>query len=231
MGTEVNIRNKGALNASFFIAVFLIVGLLVAGLVFTLSRYKEVKSSLAIANTDKEMLLQELKISKGDAALLGDSLEVMKTKNKDQAYKIRSLTLTKKQLEEYAAEDAATIANLKIKLKDVQSVSTTNISNQVTANTSLDWQKDSTWTFDTCNDADTLNNIYGAMYGIPKLAIKNVKIEVNSESFASLAIINYQENRRFLFWKWLKSTEDYAITTNNPSMKITGFRVIKMSKE
>lgn len=230
MGTEVNVKNSGALNASFFIAIFLIVGFLIGGLIFTLSRYKEIKTSLEIANTDKETLMKELKVIKGDVALLGDSLELMKTKNKDQAYKIRSLTLTKKQLQEFATEDAKTISNLKIKLKDVQSVSTTSISNQVTANTSLEWQKDSTWTFDT-EQKDTLNRVFGAVSGIPKLAIKNVKIEVNSESFASLAIINYQENRRFLFWKWQKSTEDYAITTNNPSVKITGFRVIKMSKE
>lgn len=230
MGTEVNVRNNGALNASFFIAIFLIVGFLVAGLVFTLSRLKEVKTSLEIANMDKETLLQELKGTKGDLALLGDSLQAMKTKNKDQAFKIRSLTLTKKQLEEYAAEDAKTISNLKIKLKDVQSVSTTSISNQVTANTSLEWQKDSTWTFDT-GQKDTLNRVFGAVSGIPKLAIHKVRIEVNSESSAALSIINYQEERKFLFWKWLKTTEDYAITTNNPSIKITGFRVIKMSKE
>lgn len=231
MGTEVNVKNSGALNASFFIAIFLIVGFLVAGLVFTLSRFKEVQTSLEIANMDKETLMDELKLIKGDVALLGDSIEVLKTKNKDQAYKIRSLTLTKKQLEEYAAEDAKTISNLKIKLKDVQFIAATNISNQVTTNTSLDWQKDSTWTFNTCNDADTLNNTYGAVYGIPKLSIPKVRIEVNSESSATLSIINYQEERKFLFWKWLKTTEDYAITTNNPSIKITGFRVIKMSKE
>lgn len=229
MSTEVNIRNRGA-SASLYIAIFLIVGLLVSGLVFALSRYKEVKSSLEIAYMDKETLLQELKGAKGDLSLMGDSLEAVKTKNKDQAFKIRSLTLTKNQLEEYAAEDAKTISNLKIKLKDVQSVATTNISNQVTANTSLEWQKDSTWTFDT-GQKDTLNRIFGVVSGIPKLAIKNVKIEVNSESSATLSIINYQEQRRFLFWKWLKSTEDYAITTNNPSMKIQGFRVIKVRKE
>lgn len=231
MGTEVNVKNSGALNASFFIAIFLIVGFLIGGLIFTLSRYKEVHTSLEIANMDKETLLQELKGTKGDLALLGDSLQAMKTKNKDQAYKIRSLTLTKKQLEEYAAEDAKTISNLKIKLKDVQSVAMTNISNHMSVTTDLSWQKDSIWSFNTCNDSDTLNNVYGVVSGIPKLAVHKVKIDVNSESSASLAIINYQENRRFLFWKWQKSTEDYAITTNNPSIKITGFTVIKISKE
>lgn len=230
MSTEVNIRNRGA-SASLFITIFLIVGLLVAGLVYALSRYKEVKSSLDVANTDKETLLQELKVVKGDVALLGDSIKLVKTKNKDQAFKIRSLTLTKKQLEEYAVADAATISNLKIKLKDVQSISTTNISNQVTANTSLEWQKDSTWIFDTTKDADTLNNIYGAVYGIPKLSIPRVRIEVNSESSAILTIINYQEKRRFIFWEWFKSTEDYAITTNNPSLKIKGFKVTKLQRE
>ncbi|HPW66095.1 MAG TPA: hypothetical protein PLS84_03320 [Salinivirgaceae bacterium] len=174
---------------------------------------------VAMLEQSKEINRQKLNF-----VALNEKLYHYKTANGQQATQISSLILSNKELKTYNKELVSQVEDLKIKLKNVQSISIKTLESNYNINSTL---KDSTvLVYDTLTKTviDTTKIKYTS-YKDDWISFKQTQIDdkVNTEikTRDSITIVQHWEPYRFLFFKWGKKKSKETVTNSNPYSTVT----------
>ena len=157
---------------------------------------------------------------------LMESVSLYKSENGKYAASVKSLTLTKSELEKNRGELISIIKDLNIKVKRLQSASSTSTDTQIKVQTMI---KDSIVYRDGLQDTlksfdwkDGWTKIHG------ELQNKNVRISINS--IDTLKQIVHRVPKKFLFFRFGTKAIRQEIISSNPHTKIVYSEYIELNK-
>jgi len=209
MSTKINIKQQGS-GVPFFLVL-----LLLASASFGAWQYNKVKHIKA----DNKLLSSALIISR-------DSIEYTKIKLNDTvsvlAAKVKAIYMDKESLKKLYSKEVMISNNLGARLKDISTIH--NIS-MVSSDSVL-----------VPVYIDTLKQL--CAYYEDKYIKINTCIPAKGDATISyiiedsISIIEYFKPHKILWGliKWSSNTNEYAVFSNNPKTKITGFKVKKIIK-
>lgn len=148
--------------------------------------------------------------------LLGN-IETLQQDSAIQAYQVDKLTLSLDEYKKYRSEDEQTITDLKIKLKQVSSISKSEISVDVPVNTPM---RDTVIIVDSIyHKAQTIaykdNNV--TFTG----TIWNDSLKANFHLPVTISQVLYKvPKHKFLWWNWGCKAVKQVIITNNPYVQL-----------
>lgn len=148
--------------------------------------------------------------------LLGD-IEALQQDSAIQAYQVDKLTLSLDEYKKYRSEDAQIIADLKLKLKQVSTISKSEISVDVPINSPI---RDTVIIVDsTYQKAQTIaykdNNV--TFTG----TIWNDSLKANFHLPVTISQVLYKvPKHKFLWWSWGCKAVKQVIITNNPYVQL-----------
>lgn len=176
-------------------------------------------------------LLAEKNRYKNNQQALTTELVTYKTENGKNAAKIQQLELTKKEFEKICAEQAEIVEDMGIKLKRLQSVSSTGSKTIVEIETILrdtivQTIVDSISVYEKARHFawnDNWNKIEGTIVGD--------KVKCDYEGFDTLTVAAVRVPKKFLFFKWGCKYVEVHIAHQNPASEITYNRTVQIKKK
>lgn len=173
---------------------------------------------------NNELSVENERFSNNQIALT-EEIKTYKTENGKNAAKITELTLSRDEFEKTCREQVNTIKDLNLKVKRLESMTTTSTATDVSAVTVL---RDSIIQKDTvCVETvkcftwkDNWNRIDGIIRG------DSVKCEYHGTD--TLSIVATRVPKKFLFFKWGCKYIQVDAINSNPATKITYNRAIKI---
>ena len=159
---------------------------------------------------------------------LSDNIKYYKTESGKNAAKVTQLTLTKDEFEKVCADQVKVIKDLNLKLKRVESISTTATRTDVAITTVL---KDTVIVRDTVvidnakhfSWADSWNSIDGV--------IISDSVECEYHGTDTLTVVATRVPKKFLCFRYGTKYIEVDVTNCNPSTTITYNRTIKLKKK
>lgn len=163
-----------------------------------------------------------------NAQSLLDQIDTLRNDSTLQAVQIRTLRLTLDEYKQYRADDAATIKSLKVKLKNIQSVSKTELAVNIPIEAPVEHD-----TIYVPNDApmpiETVKyeNDHIQLEGV----IRNDSLKVNFNVPITLTqIVHKVPKHKFLWWSWGCKAIKQIITCDNPYVNINYAEYIEIQK-
>ena len=158
---------------------------------------------------------------------LTEEVQYYKTESGKNAARVTELTLKKGEFEKMCQDQVEVIKDLKLKLKRVESISTTATNTSITVVTQL---RDTvivrdTLTVDTVKHftwSDSWNRIHGI--------VDDKSVECTYEGTDTLNIVATRVPKKFLFFRWGTKYIQIDAVNSNPSSKITYNRTVKITK-
>ncbi len=158
---------------------------------------------------------------------LTEEVYYYKTESGKNAARVTELTLKKGEFEKMCKEQVKVIDDLNLKLKRVQSVSSTGTSTSITVVTEL---RDTILIRDTLSTSivkrfdwnDSWNHIHGVIDGN--------KVECTYDGKDTLNIVATRVPKKFLFFRWGTKYIQVDAVNSNPSTKIEYNKTIKIEK-
>lgn len=158
---------------------------------------------------------------------LTEKVQYYQTENGKNAARVTELTLKKGEFEKMCHEQVEVIKDLKLKLKRVESVSTTATNTSVTVVTQL---RDTVIIRDTLTVAnakhfkwsDSWNHIHGIIDGN--------NVECTYEGNDTINLVATRVPKKFLFFRWGTKYIQIDVVNSNPSSRILYNRTIKVTK-
>ena len=158
---------------------------------------------------------------------LTEKVRYYQTESGKNAARVTELTLKKDEFEKMCQEQVETIKDLKLKLKRVESVSTTATNTSITVVTQL---RDTVIIRDTLtvanvkhfNWSDSWNYIHGIIDGN--------NVECTYEGNDTINIVATRVPKKFLFFRWGTKYIQIDAVNSNPSSRILYNRTIKVTK-
>lgn len=148
------------------------------------------------------------------------------------AAKVSALKLTLDEYKKYRAADAAVINSLKVKHRDLQSVTTASM---VTSGTITGIIHDSIYIPPDCTVVKTIRcmNVSDKWFSLRGCEDEKGQFEGEYISRDSLIIVATVQYKRFLNFLWKTNkvkNREVDIVSKNPHTKITGFEYIEIEK-
>ncbi|MCE5320101.1 MAG: hypothetical protein LLF93_03250 [Bacteroidales bacterium] len=172
----------------------------------------------------KRQKLEVRRLEKNQNALLS-GIETYKAKNGVLAYSIKQLVLTNSELKRDKGDLARVVNNLKIRLRDVQTISTTVTQTQV--ETPAVPLKDSTIEVGgkiepakTFSWSDSWCKMSGVVY--------SDSAKVSYKGSDSLYTVGHRVRYRFLFFRFGTKEIRQTVTNTNPNTKIIYNEIVKL---
>lgn len=160
-------------------------------------------------------------------SLLGQ-IDTLRNDSTLQAVQILTLGLTLDEYKQYRADDAATIKSLKVKLKDIQSVSKTELAVNIPIETPVEHD-----TIYVPNDVPVpiemvkYKNDHIQLEGV----ICNDSLKANFNVPITLTqIVHKVPKHKFLWWSWGCKAIKQIITCDNPYVNINYAEYIEIQK-
>lgn len=167
---------------------------------------------------------REIRRQENNFIALNEELTHYKTANGQRATQVSSLILTNKELKTYNEELVNQVKDLKIKLKNVQSISVKALESNYNINSTL---KDSViFVYDTVSQTiiDTTKIKYTSYFD-DWITFKQTQIDtaVNTEikTRDSITIVQHWEPYKFLCFRWGKKKSKETVTNSNPYSTVT----------
>ena len=155
-----------------------------------------------------------------------DSVSLYKSENGKYAASVQSLTLTKSELEKNRGELVATIKDLSIKIKRLQSASSTSTNTLIKVQTiikdSIVYRNGFQDTLQSFDWKDGWTKIHGV------ISNKDVNISINSVD--SLKQIVHRVPKKFLFFRFGTKAIRQDVISSNPHTKIVYSEYIELKK-
>lgn len=148
--------------------------------------------------------------------LLAD-IETLQQDSAIQAYQVDKLTLSLDEYRKYRSEDAQTIADLKLKLKQVSAISKSEISVNVPINTPVR---------DTVIVVDSIyRKVQTIAYNDSNVSfngtIWNDSLKANLHVPVTISQVLYKvPKHKFLWWSWGCKAVKQVVITNNPYVQL-----------
>lgn len=173
-------------------------------------------------------LAQEKEVYRSNTNSLLSAVELYQIDSTLKAGSIQALQLTIEEYQTYKAEDAAIIDKLRLKVKQLESASKTNINIDAPIISPV---IDSIYIYQDTTISHIqkveMNNDYIHFNG----AIKNDTLQAQINIPITLHQFVYHEYKhKFLWFKWGVGTIHQVITTDNPYVNIKYTEYIKLSK-
>ena len=165
---------------------------------------------------------------KANTESLLKGLEQYRTKDSLNAARVEALTLSKRQFEEYRANDAELIKSLQTKNRTLQAVTTAQAQTITKLRASV---RDS-----VIYRSDTVREVLRCVdYVSPYLELHGCidRNEFNGiiKAYDSILIVSSINYKRFLFWRTKRiKNRSIDIVNKNPNAKILGFEYIEIKK-
>ena len=152
---------------------------------------------------------------------LTEKVQYYQTESGKNAARVTELTLKKDEFEKMCQEQVEVIKDLKLKLKRVESVSTTATNTSITVVTQL---RDTLTVANVkhFNWSDSWNHIHGIIDGN--------NVECTYEGNDTLNIVATRVPKKFLFFRWGTKYIQIDAVNSNPSSRILYNRTIKVTK-
>ena len=176
-------------------------------------------------------LLNEKNRYKNNQEALTTELQTYKTESGKNAAKILQLELSKKEFEKICADQAEIVKDMNLKIKRLESVSSTGSKTTVHATTVLTdtvikTVHDSVFVYEngkhfTWND--NWNKIEGTIVGD--------KVDCLYEGNDTITVAAVRIPKKFLFFRWGCKGIEVNISHQNPSSEITYNRTVKFKKK
>lgn len=176
-------------------------------------------STIGILVKQNNKLRTENKIKTQNIEVLNDSIKYFNTTDSLHAAKVGELNYTLDEFKQFRANDEQTINSLKLKLKNVKSI--TNIQTITTTQfeTKLIY-KDSLKCFDWKDEFTSING-----------CVKDSTIAVNYSNVEKLSIVvNTKYKHNFLFFHWGLKINDLYVKSMNKNTKIGQIDFISIKK-
>ena len=165
---------------------------------------------------------------KANTETLLKGLEQYRTKDSLNAARVEALTLSKRQFEEFRANDADLIKSLQTKNRTLQAVTTAQAQTITKLRANV---RDS-----VIYRSDTVREVLRCVdYVSPYLELHGCmnKNEFNGiiKAYDSILIVSSVKYKRFLFWRTKRiKSRSIDIANKNPNAKILGFEYIEIKK-
>lgn len=165
---------------------------------------------------------------KANTESLLKGLEQYRTKDSLNAARVEALTLSKRQFEEFRANDADLIKSLQTKNRTLQAVTTAQAQTITKLRANV---RDS-----VIYRSDTVREVLRCVdYVSPYLELHGCmnKNEFNGiiKAYDSILIVSSVKYKRFLFWRTKRiKSRSIDIANKNPNAKILGFEYIEIKK-
>jgi hypothetical protein len=160
---------------------------------------------------------------------LTEEVQTYKTESGKNAARVTELTLSCDEFEKVCADQAKTIKDLNLKLKRVESASTTGTSTTVKITTAL---KDTVIVKDTINNMvvlDTLKRfIWNDQWNKIEGTIYNDSVDCSYEGIDTLTIVATRVPKKFLFFRWGCKYVQIDAVNSNPSTNIIYNKTVKI---
>lgn len=177
----------------------LFICILAGGFIFLIKQNKELKRENNRQSGNVETLMGDIKLYK-----VRDSLNVAEN---------NALTLTVEEFKKYRADDAKLIKDLKMRPKDVEYITKTEIKTE----TVLEYRIDSVGCFR-----------YKDKWLQVDACVGDSMIIQSRDSIAQIITPIYK--RRFLWWKWKVTGIRQVVTNFNPNSTVSHSEIIRMKK-
>lgn len=202
------------MKTKIYIGVAALILVLSDGLYWQHKELVKVKAERNTYKTNMDGLLTDI-----------ERLETDSTKN---AIQVQSLNLKVDEYKKYCAEDAATIQSLNIKLKNVQSVSKSEIGVEVPIQTLV--AHDTIYIDNIIKPIQTINydDDYAKLEGT--IADDSLKASIHIP-ITLTQVVHKVPKHKFLWWSWGCKAIKQAITSDNPYADIKYLEYIEINKQ
>lgn len=169
---------------------------------------------------ENEKLSKENDVKTENINILNSTLKVFKIGDSINCSKISSLTYSKAEYERYRGEDMETIKQLKLKLKNVNSVTNIETTTIDTIIQKLYVKNDSVKCFKYQTEFIELDG-----------CVNDSNVNLNYKTNEKLkVIVNTRYKHNFLFWHWGFKIEDMVVLSKNPKTIVNKIDYVIVNK-
>ena len=174
----------------------------------------------------REVVKENLRLERNQVALLSDSLSHYRTKTGELVSSVEQLEMTIGELKRHRSELVGQLKSMKIRLRDVQSLSTTAIENRVEVYVPI---RDTVYVdtgkvvkAQSFHWSDTWTSIQGV--------IQDDSVKVKYQSRDTLLQVVRVVPKKFLFFRWGVKEIRQDVKVSNPNAVVTYSEFIKITK-
>lgn len=178
----------------------------------------------AVAMYFREVVKENLRLERNQVALLSDSLSHYRTKNGNLVSSVEQLEFTIKELKTHRSKLVDELRSMRIRLKDVQSISTTALENKVEVFLPI---RDTIY-IDTGRviqaKAFQWSDAWTSIQGV----IQDDSVKLKYQSKDTLFQVVRVVPKRFLFFRWgiKEIRQDVKVSNPNVNVKFNDFIII-----
>jgi len=173
----------------------------------------------------REVVKENIRLERNQVALLSDSLSHYRTKTGELVSSVEQLEMTIGELKRHRSELVGQLKSMKIRLRDVKSLSTTAIENRVEVFVPI---RDTVYVdtgkvvkAQSFHWSDTWTSIQGI--------IQNDSVRVKYQSRDTLLQVVRVIPKRFLFFRWGVKEIRQDVKVSNPNTVVTYSEFIKIA--
>lgn len=174
----------------------------------------------------REVVKENLRLERNQVALLSDSLSHYKTKTGELVSSVEQLEMTIGELKRHRSELVSQLKSMKIRLRDVQSLSTTALENRVEVFVPI---RDTIYV-DTGKVVKAQSFHWSDAWTSIQGVIQNDSVRVKYQSRDTLLQVVRVIPKRFLFFKWGVKEIRQDVKVSNPNTVVTYSEFIKIAK-
>lgn len=174
----------------------------------------------------REVVKENLRLERNQVALLSDSLSHYRTKTGELVSSVEQLEMTIGELKRHRSELVSQLKSMKIRLRDVQSLSTTAIENRVEVFVPI---RDTIY-IDTGKVVKAQSFHWSDAWTSIQGVIQNDSVRVKYQSRDTLLQVVRVVPKRFLFFRWGVKEMRQDVKMSNPNVGITYSEYLKITK-
>lgn len=164
----------------------------------------------------REVVKENLRLERNQVALLSDSLSHYRTKTGELVSSVEQLEMTIGELRRHRSELVSQLKSMKIRLRDVQSLSTTAIENRVEVFVPI---RDTIY-IDTGKVVKAQSFHWSDAWTSIQGVIQNDSVRVKYQSRDTLLQVVRVVPKRFLFFRWGVKEMRQDVKVSNPNTSV-----------
>ncbi|NCB02449.1 MAG: hypothetical protein EOM67_09825 [Spirochaetia bacterium] len=172
----------------------------------------------------REVVKENLRLERNQVALLSDSLSHYRTKTGELVSSVEQLEMTIGELRRHRSELVSQLKSMRIRLRDVQSLSTTAIENRVEVFVPI---RDTIY-IDTEKVVKAQSFHWSDAWTSIQGVIQNDSVKLKYQSRDTLLQVVRVVPKRFLFFRWGVKEIRQDVKVSNPNAKITCNELISL---
>ncbi|NCB03688.1 MAG: hypothetical protein EOM67_16270 [Spirochaetia bacterium] len=174
----------------------------------------------------REVVKENLRLERNQVALLSDSLSHYRTKTGELVSSVEQLEMTIGELRRHRSELVSQLKSMKIRLRDVQSLSTTALESRVEVFVPI---RDTIF-IDTGKVVKAQSFHWSDAWTSIQGVIHNDSVKLKYQSRDTLLQVVRVVPKRFLFFRWGVKEIRQDVKVSNPNTVVTFSEFIKITK-